>query len=105
MKKASIADVARTAAVSTTTVSRVLNKVPTVNEAHRRRVLEAMRALRYRPNPSAQRLASGRNNTVGLIIPRFSDVFHSFYVSELIKGVGTGTFRSKLDLLLHVTQE
>ena len=105
MKKASIADVARTAAVSTTTVSRVLNKVSTVNEAHRRRVLEAMRVLRYRPNPSAQRLASGRNNTVGLIIPAFSDMFHSFYVSELIKGVGMGTTRSRLDLLLHVTQD
>ncbi len=96
---------AKMAAVSTTTVSRVLNAVPTVNETSRRRVLEAMRTLHYRPNPSAQRLASGRNNTVGLIIPRFSDMFHSFYVSELIKGVGTGTFRSKLDLLLHVTQE
>jgi len=66
-------------------------------------VLEAIRKLRYRPNPSAQRLAAGRNNTIGIVIPRFADMFHSFYVSELIKGVGTATERLKLDLLLHVT--
>jgi DNA-binding LacI/PurR family transcriptional regulator len=105
MKKPSIGDVAKAAAVSTTTVSRVLNHVSTVNEASRRRVMEAMRTLRYRPNPSAQRLASGGNNTVGLIIPRFSDMFRSFYVSELMKGVGTATTQKHLDLLLHVTQE
>jgi LacI family transcriptional regulator len=103
MRKAGIEDVARAAGVSTTTVSRVLNAVPTVSEANRQRVLEAIRKLNYRPNPSAQRLAAGRNNTVGLVIPRFSGIFRSFYISELIKGVGTATERLKLDLLLHVT--
>ena len=98
-----IAEVARAAGVSTTTVSRVLNAIPTVNEENRRRVLEAIRKLRYRPNPNAQRLAAGRNNTVGLVIPGFVDMFHSFYVSELIKGIGTTAERLKLDLLLHVT--
>lgn len=100
----SIVDVARTAGVSTTTVSRVLNRVPTVDEENRRRVLEAMRTLQYHPNPSAQRLASGRHNVVGIIIPRFADMFHSFYISELIKGVGTATERLRLDLLLHITE-
>lgn len=102
-KKFGIADVARSAGVSTTTVSRVLNNISTVTEDNRRRVLETIRQLGYRPNPSAQRLAAGRNNTIGIVLPRFTDMFHSFYVSELIKGVGTATERLKLDLLLHVT--
>jgi len=102
-KKAGIEDVARAAGVSTTTVSRVLNAVPTVTEDNRRRVLETIRELKYRPNPSAQRLASGRKNTIGLVIPRFADMFYSFHVSELLKGVGVAVDRLKLNLLLHVT--
>ena len=103
MKKVDIAQVAKTAGVSTTTVSRVINGVPTVSGENNRKVLEAIRKLKYRPNPSAQRLASGRNNTIGLVIPRFADMFHSFHVSELIKGIGTSVDRLKLNLLLHVT--
>lgn len=102
-KKVDIEEVARTAGVSTTTVSRVINAVPTVSEENRQRVQSAIKQLKYRPNPSAQRLAAGRNNIVGIVIPRFADMFHSFYISELIKGVGTATERLKLDLLLHIT--
>ena len=102
-RPAGIADVAKTAGVSTTTVSRVLNKVATVDDENRRRVQEAIRKLRYRPNPNAQRLASGRKNTIGLVIPRFEDMFRSFHVSELIKGIGTAVERLELSLLLHVT--
>ena len=102
-KKIDIAQVARTAGVSTTTVSRVINGVATVSEDNRRKVLDVIKRLKYRPNPSAQRLASGRNNTIGLVIPRFADMFHSFYISELLKGTGTAVERLKLNLLLHVT--
>lgn len=104
MKLLSIVDIAKAAGVSTTTVSRVINNVPTVTPENRRRVLEVIKRLKYRPNPSAQRLASGqRNNTIGLVIPRFADMFHSFHVSELIKGIGTSIERLQLNLLLHVT--
>lgn len=103
MNKVDIVTVAKRAGVSTTTVSRVINDVPTVSEENRRRVREAVKQLKYRPNPSAQRLAAGHLNTAGLVIPHFADMFHSFYVAELIKGVGSATERLKFDLLLHVT--
>ena len=105
MRKLSITDVAKRAGVSTTTVSRVLNNVATVSADNRRRVLGTIRTLRYHPNPSAQRLAGGavRRTTVGLILPRFEDMFHSFYISELLKGIGAAAERLKLDVLLHVT--
>ena len=103
MKKADIVAVARAAGVSTTTVSRVINSVPTVSEENRRRVLEAARRLKYRPNPHARRLAAGRVDTVGLVIPRFADMFHSFHVTELLRGIGTAVERLKLNLLLHIT--
>ncbi len=103
MGKIDIVHVAKTAGVSTTTVSRVINGVSTVSEENSRRVREAIKKLKYRPNPSAQRLASGRHNTIGLVMPRFADMFHSFHVLELIKGIGATVERLKLNLLLHVT--
>jgi len=98
-----IDQVAKAAGVSTTTVSRVINDVSTVSEENRARVRDAIKRLGYHPNPSARRLAGGHNNTIGIVLPRFTDMFHSFYVSELIKGVGTATARLSLDLLLHIT--
>ena len=100
---ARIAEVARAAGVSTTTVSRVLNAVPTVGEENRRRVLDTIHKLRYRPNPNAQRLAAGRTDTVGLIIPRYEGIFHSYFALQVIKGIGIAAERARLDLLLHIT--
>lgn len=103
MKKINIAEVASTAGVSTTTVSRVINGVSTVSEANRQRVFEVIRKLKYRPNPSAQRLAAGKTNTIGLIIPRFEGIFQSYYAVEVLKGVGISAERFRCDLLLHIT--
>ena len=103
MAKINIAHVARTAGVSTTTVSRVINGVSTVSQENHQRVVEAIKKLKYHPNPSAQRLASGRTNTVGFIIPRFEGIFHSYYALQVIKGTGMAAERLRCDLLLHIT--
>lgn len=102
-KVVTIADVAREARVSIATVSRVINKVATVKEANRLRVEEAINRLNYKPDPSAQRLAAGKGNTIGLLIPHFEGIFYSYYASELIRGVGAGATELGLDLLLHIT--
>ncbi|GAA2274090.1 LacI family transcriptional regulator [Streptomyces ruber] len=60
-------DVARLAGVSKQTVSRVLNDHPSVRPHTREAVLEAMRALGYRPSRSARSLASGRTRMLGVI--------------------------------------
>ena len=102
-QKLNIAHVAKTAGVSTTTVSRVINGIATVSEENRQRVLAAVKELKYHPNPNAQRLASGKTNTIGVIIPRFEGVFHSYYALQVIKGIGIGAERLRFDLLLHIT--
>jgi len=103
MKKISISEVASTAGVSTTTVSRVINAVPTVSEENRQRVLSAIKKLKYHPNPSAQHLAAGKTNTIGVIIPRFEGIFQSYYALEVLKGVGMAAEQIRCDLLLHIT--
>ncbi|HNW39019.1 MAG TPA: LacI family DNA-binding transcriptional regulator [Candidatus Omnitrophota bacterium] len=102
-KNISIIDVARASGVSITTVSRVINKIGTVKEANRSRVMRAVKDLKFQPSVFAQRLATGKSNVVGLVIPRYEGVFYSFYALELIRGVGTMCEVLKLDLLLHLT--
>ena len=102
-KTISIEDVARRAGVSITTVSRVINKAPSVKEKNSIRVQEAIKELKYQPNVVAQRLATGKSNVVALVIPRYEGIFYSFYALELFRGIGTLCELLKLDLLLHLT--
>ena len=102
-KNSSIIDVAKACGVSITTVSRVINKIGTVKEANRAKVMRAVRELKFQPSIFAQRLATGKSNVVALVIPRYEGVFYSFYALELIRGIGTMCEVLKLDLLLHLT--
>ncbi|MBW2593942.1 MAG: LacI family DNA-binding transcriptional regulator, partial [Deltaproteobacteria bacterium] len=63
--------VARLAGVSHTTVSLVINNVKgsRVSPQTRKRVLAAAGKLDYNPNLMAQRLVSGKSNSIGLFIP------------------------------------
>ncbi len=102
-KKASIEDVAKRAGVSITTVSRVINHIPSVSKKNLARVEEAISAFKFKPNVSAQRLARGLNNTIGLVMPGYPGIFHSFYGVELIRGVGHACETLRLDLIFHIT--
>ncbi|MFH1854622.1 MAG: LacI family DNA-binding transcriptional regulator [Candidatus Omnitrophota bacterium] len=102
-KIVNIKDVAREAGVSIATVSRVMNKLSTVKRSNKIKVEAAVKNLKFNPNVSAQRLASKYNNAIGLIIPRYTDIFHSFYALQVLQGVGLAVERLNLDLLLHIT--
>lgn len=78
----SIADVARRARVSISTVSRVINGRNVVNAKTRERVEAAIRELGYRPNAFARGLMLKRSQLVGLVLP---DLHGDFY-SEIIRG-------------------
>ncbi|MCU0665653.1 MAG: LacI family transcriptional regulator [Candidatus Omnitrophica bacterium] len=103
LKAVSIEDVARAAGVSPATVSRVVNKLPSVKAKNRLKVLEVVKQMHYQPSIIAQRLATGKSNTVALVIPRYEGMFYSFYALELIRGIGTLCEVLKLDLLLHLS--
>lgn len=102
-KTVSIEDVALRANVSITTVSRVINNVATVSDKNRARVEEAVAFLKFKPNVSAQRLARGYNNAIGLVMPGYPGVFHSFYAMELIRGIGHSCEALRLDMVFHIT--
>ena len=102
-KKTNIQDVANRAGVSITTVSRVLNNVATVSDENHRKVEEAIAFFKYKPNANAQRLASGVNRAIALVMPGYPGIFHSFYAIELIRGVGHACESLRLDMMFHIT--
>jgi len=102
-QKISIEDVARRAKVSITTVSRVINKIPTVNKENVVRVEEAVAFFKFKPNATAQRLAKGQNTAIGFVMPGYPGIFHSFYAIELIRGIGHACETLRLDLIFHIT--
>lgn len=77
-----MADVARQAGVSISTVSHVLNETRPVNAATRQRVLDAMVATHFRRNALATALVTSRTHAIGLSIsalqnPYFANLVHS----------------------------
>lgn len=62
-----LSDVADLAGVSVSTVSRVLTGRTPVSAGLRKRVMDAVAELGYRPNAAAQALVSGRRSTVAVV--------------------------------------
>ncbi|MBU9721096.1 MULTISPECIES: catabolite control protein A [Bacillaceae] len=91
-----IYDVAREAGVSMATVSRVVNGNPNVKPTTRKRVLEAIERLGYRPNAVARGLASKKTTTVGVVIPDISSIFFS----ELARGIEDIATMYKYNIIL-----
>ena len=81
-KQVTIQDVAAAAGVSAQTVSRVINQKPDVAEETRKRVMQAVRQLGYRPNSVARSLVSSRTYTLGVISSLLSDPFRA----EVVRG-------------------
>jgi DNA-binding LacI/PurR family transcriptional regulator len=77
-----IRTIASAANVSIATVSRTINRVPSVNPKLAKRVWEVIERLDYFPNTQARALVSGRSRIFGLII---SEITNPFF-PELIQG-------------------
>src|SRR6185312_5587400 len=91
-----IYDVAREANVSMATVSRVVNGNPNVKPATRKKVLDVIDRLEYRPNAVARGLASKKTTTVGVIIPDISNM----YYAELARGIEDIATMYKYNIIL-----
>ncbi len=75
--RTTIRDVARAAGVSTTTVSRYLNKAGYVGAEAQGRIEEAIRGTGYAPSIMARGLKALRSNLVVLIVPDICNPFYS----------------------------
>ena len=91
-----IDDVARTAGVSTATVSRALRGLPHVHERTRAVVHRTASDLGYVPSKSAATLATGRTRTVGVLTPHVA----KWWFAQAIEALEDELRASSYDLLL-----
>tara|TARA_Y100001970_G_scaffold237400_1_gene297875 strand:+ start:586 stop:1605 length:1020 start_codon:yes stop_codon:yes gene_type:complete len=76
--------------LSITTVSRALGGYSDVSEKTRSRVKAFAKKYNYSPNPNASRLASGKSNTVGFVVPLYginSNTLNQASFFEFIAGM------------------
>ena len=80
---ATIKDVAELAGVSISTVSRVVNNSKPVSPAVRRKVLEAIEELDYKPNQVARSLVTKKSNLIGIVLTDIGN----YYIARMVRGM------------------
>src|SRR6202047_5257921 len=94
-----IREIAKRARVSTATVSRTINRVPTVNPQLAKRVWSIVDKLGYYPNTQARALVSGRSRIFGLIV---SEITNPFF-PEIVQVFATIAVQNHYEILLAST--
>ena len=100
-RPATLKDVAAYASVSIKTVSNVVNNWPYITDETRQKVLDAIKAVGYRPNIAARSLVTGKTRTVGVLI---TDIANPFFGAAM-RGCEDILFQSGYSLLLCNTNE
>ncbi|ROS01423.1 LacI family transcriptional regulator [Sinobacterium caligoides] len=95
--KATINDVAALAGVSIKTVSRVINKEPTVRKQTADKVWVAVKELNYQPNLAARNLAGNKSYAIGFIY----DNPNAYYVIDMQNGILNECKNRGYDLIIH----
>lgn len=79
-----IADVARHAEVSVSTVSNLLNgRSERMRESTKERIMEVIEELGYRPSQAARQLKTGHTPIIGLIVPSVANPFFGIFARHI----------------------
>jgi DNA-binding LacI/PurR family transcriptional regulator len=101
---ATLADVAKHAGVSASTVSYVLSGKRSISEQTRRRVEQSVVELGYHPNAGARALAARRSHIVALVVPLRADVYVPIMM-EIAISVTMAARQRGYDVLLITNDE
>jgi DNA-binding LacI/PurR family transcriptional regulator len=106
VKRATIAEIAERAGVSTGAVSYALNGRPGVSELTRKRILQVADELGWRPSVAARSLSGARASAVGLVIARSADTLgvEPFFM-RFIAGLERELSEQRVALLLQVVED
>lgn len=99
-----IADVARSAGVSISTVSYVISGKRTISQETKDRVEKAIDDLEYRPHASARSLASRSTSVIGLQAPLRSGV-DVHVIMEIVAGIVRAAREHQYDILLLTSDD
>ncbi|MFC5848835.1 LacI family DNA-binding transcriptional regulator [Deinococcus petrolearius] len=91
IRNVTLAEVAREAGVSPSTVSRILNGTARVKDDKEQSVRRAIDRLGYRPNAFARSLATGASGSVGVLTQDIASPFYNDALSGIERGLmGSG---------------
>lgn len=96
MATPTIKDVAKLAGVSISTVSRVMNDSKPVSPESRRKVLDAIQKLDFKPNELARSLVMKRSNLIGVVVKDIGIP----YMASIIRGIEEIGKMYNFDILL-----
>lgn len=99
-KSITLSDVAKTAGVTSMTVSRVVNQNGYVSEETREKVLRVVKELNYRRNGLARGLKRQRTDTIGLVLGDIANPFSG----ELARAVRDVTAQRGYNLFICISE-
>ncbi|WP_410771196.1 LacI family DNA-binding transcriptional regulator [Fontibacillus sp. BL9] len=91
-----IRDIAKSAGVSVSTVSKVINNYPNVSAKTKERVMQVVQEEQFVPNSTARGLVKGSSQTLGLFLT--TGLSHPFFV-QLLAGLERSLKESGYDLI------
>lgn len=99
-------DIAKKAHVSRSTVSRVINNDPNVNQETRQRVLQVIEQEGYEPNSAARTLVTKHSRIIGVAIPQTINVFFgdNSYFPMLLQGIASVLNKQDYAMLLWMAE-
>lgn len=100
LQSAQMADLARLAGVSVSTVSRALSNHPRISESTRTRILDLARSINYQVNTQAAALRKRKVQTIGVVL--LTDTFVSDpFVLQLLGHIADQLTTHHINILLH----
>ncbi|MBP0633021.1 MULTISPECIES: LacI family DNA-binding transcriptional regulator [unclassified Cupriavidus] len=93
-KRLTSIDIARLAGVSQTTVSRVLQDLPTVKPETKARVLKVIQDHEYSPSAAARQMKTRRSGTVAVVVASLSNPLYPLLLQLLVEQLATRGFRT-----------
>ena len=102
MNKLTISDIAEALGVSKTTVSRAISGKGRISPETTRRVREYIDRHNFRPNPTAQALASRKTFNIGLVCPVEYEIFTLPYFHKCLRGITEYAEAKGYDVLISM---
>jgi LacI family transcriptional regulator len=94
-------DVAKELNLSISTVNAILHNRPNFNAETKKRVLQKVKELNYRPNWLARSLATRKTHVIGIVVPNFAGT----YFPDLVEGVDEITHAAGYHLVVCNTHD
>lgn len=101
--KQGLEEIAKLAGVSKSTVSRVVNNQPNVNEKTRQRVMEIIREMNFRPNKAARALVTQHTRVLSVVIPQpLAATFTDPYFPTLLQSISAKAAQRDYAIMLWI---